>query len=67
MPKEPLGFAKCGGGLFATISTLASCSDYYEPSVMHAIHGRQGTKRIVFCEREEDVCRVVTAEVCRVS
>jgi hypothetical protein len=53
--------------VFATISTLASCSDYYEPSVMHAIHGRPGTKRIVFCETEEDACRVVTAEVCRVS
>ena len=67
MPKEALGFAKCGGGVFATISTLASCSNYYESSVMHAIHGRPGTKRIVFCETEEDACRVVTAEVCRVS
>jgi hypothetical protein len=32
---------------------------------MHAIHGRRGTKRTV-CEREEDACPVVTADVCRV-
>jgi len=65
--QEALGFAKSGRGVCATISTLASCSDYHEPSVMHAIHGRQGTKQTICCEKEEDACRVVTAEVCRVS